>query len=141
MKLDARKLKAAGLAPDTEFAVNLLLIKHSGLRKKLNRVRKFKDRNGLTPEVQKIVTEYFQEIYAAGHPKSEQTAAMATGEMVGQAILILFPKMLFETWKNKDVLRKVQQMLNRTETYLPGDPDHPIPPEAYSIFSKLSGVI
>jgi len=127
--------KRVSLGPNTEFAMNLLLIKHSGLRCELDKIKKFQVRDGsLTTDVTDVVTNYFKTIYSR--------RGKADGADVAAAVLddTCFQQMLVQTWKNRKTLVKVQNFLNKTDCYDPMDPTHPSHGQAYFIFSRLSGV-
>jgi hypothetical protein len=128
------KNKTPNLGPLTEFASNLLLIKHSGLRAALDLLKKVQDKNGkLTDAAAKAVTDYFKTIYKYGQ---------ADGADVAAALLAndCFITLVVQTQKNRRTLVKVKSFLDKTGCYDPMDPTHPNNRQAYFIFSLLSGI-
>jgi hypothetical protein len=122
------------LGPDTEFAMNLLLLKHSSLRDAMNQVSSVQaDDGSLTAEVQTIVTQFFQTIFQFGQANGGDVAAAVLSDSCFQALIV-------QTWTNRNLLSQVQAFLDLTPCYDPMDPIHPTDRQSYSIFSKLSGV-
>src|SRR5579864_3050566 len=123
----AKSKKVPNLGPDTEFATNLLLIKHSYLRAALDQVKKVQDKDGnLTAEAAAVVTDFFKTIY--------QKFGKADGADVAAALLDndCFVTLVVQTQKNRKTLVKVKNFLDRTGCYDPLDPTHPNNRQAYS---------